>query len=160
MFMVSIDISQRIKSIRYSGIRRLFDLAQSTSGVVSLGIGEPDYRTPEHVIEAAKKALELGYTHYTPNAGFLDLRIAITEKMRQENNIVADPKTETIVTVGGAGAIFLATTVLLDPGDEVLIPDPGFVTYEPCIVMTGGIPVPVQMHYSKFSSESHRWSSA
>ncbi|UCD72989.1 MAG: pyridoxal phosphate-dependent aminotransferase [Candidatus Bathyarchaeota archaeon] len=143
MFMVPIDISQRIKSIRYSGIRKLFDLAQSTSGVVSLGIGEPDYRTPEHVIEAAKEALELGYTHYTPNAGFLDLRIAITEKMRQENNIVADPKTETIVTVGGAGAIFLATTVLLDPGDEVLIPDPGFVTYEPCIVMTGGIPVPV-----------------
>ncbi len=141
--MVPIDISHRIKSIRYSGIRRLFDLAQSTSGVVSLGIGEPDYRTPEHVIEAAKEALELGYTHYTPNAGFLDLRIAITEKISRENNIVADPKTETIVTVGGAGAIFLATTVLLDPGDEVLIPDPGFVTYEPCIVMTGGIPVPV-----------------
>lgn len=141
--MVPIDISQRVRSIRYSGIRRLFDLAQSTSGVVSLGIGEPDYRTPEYVIEAAKEALDLGYTHYTPNAGFLDLRIAITEKMRRENNIEADPKTETIVTVGGAGAIFLATTVLLDPGDEVLIPDPGFVTYEPCILMAGGIAVPV-----------------
>jgi aminotransferase len=141
--MVPVDISKRVRSIRYSGIRKLFDLAQSTSGVVSLGIGEPDYKTPEHVIEAAKEALDLGYTHYTPNAGFLDLRKAITEKMKRENNIEADPETETIVTVGGAGAIFLATTVLLDPGDEVLIPDPGFVIYEPCVVMTGGIPVPV-----------------
>ncbi len=145
-----IDISNRIKSIRHSGIRRLFDLAQSTSGVVSLGIGEPDYKTPGHVIEAAKDALELGYTHYTPNAGFLDLRTAITEKMKRENKIEADPKTETIVTVGGTGAIFLATAVLIDAGDEVLIPDPGFVTYEPCVMMAGGrpIPVPVREEYS------------
>lgn len=140
---MTIDISRRTKSIGYSGIRRLFDLAQSTSGVVSLGIGEPDYTTPRHVIEAAKDALDLGYTHYTPNAGFLDLRTAIAEKMKRENNIEVDPETQTIVTAGGAGAIFLATAVLLDPGDEVLIPDPGFVTYGPCVIMTGGKPIPV-----------------
>jgi aminotransferase len=112
---------------------------------VSLGIGEPDYKTPEHIIEAAKTALDTGYTHYTPNAGFLDLRSAIAEKLKRENGIEADPETEIIVTVGGTGAIFLAVTVLLNPGDEVLIPDPGFVTYQPCVMMAGAkaVPVPV-----------------
>lgn len=139
------NISDRVRSIPYSGIRRLFDLAQSTSGVVSLGIGEPDYKTPEHIIEAAKKALDTGYTHYTPNAGFLDLRAAIAEKLKRENGVEADPETEIIVTVGGTEAIFLAAIVLLDPGDEVLIPDPGFVTYQPCVMMAGAkaVPVPV-----------------
>lgn len=140
---MAIDISDRVKSIQHSGIRRLFDLAQSTAGVISLGIGEPDYRTPDHIIEAAKKALSQGYTHYTPNAGFLDLRTAIAEKMRRENGIIADPENEVIVTVGGAGAIFLAATVLLNPGDEVLIPDPGFVTYAPCVILAGAKPVSV-----------------
>jgi len=148
--LLPVDISGRVRSIRYSGIRRLFDLAQNTSGVVSLGIGEPDYDTPRHVVEAAMEALEQGYTHYTPNAGFHDLRVAIAEKVRKENRIDVDPETGVIVTVGGAGAISLATTVLLDPGDEVLIPDPGFVTYEPCVRMAGAepIPVPVREEFS------------
>jgi len=148
--LMAIDISDRVKSIQHSGIRRLFDLAQSTAGVISLGIGEPDYRTPDHVIEAAKKALNQGYTHYTPNAGFPDLRTAIAEKMRKENGIIADPENEIIVTVGGAGAIFLATTVLLNPGDEVLIPDPGFVTYAPCVMMAGAKPISVPVREENF----------
>jgi len=138
-------VSERVRLIRPSGIRRLFDLAQRTPGVISLGIGEPDFDTPSHVKEAAKKALDEGYTHYTPNAGFPDLREAIAEKLRSENRIEASPDEVIVTGGGGTGALMLASMCLINPGDEVLIPDPGFVVYEPMVLMAGGRPVYVPL---------------
>ncbi|RLE50502.1 MAG: hypothetical protein DRJ33_07385, partial [Candidatus Methanomethylicota archaeon] len=119
-------LSFRVLEISESGIRRLFDLAQRSSGIISFGIGEPDYDTPAHIKEAGKKALEEGYTHYTPNAGFLELRDEIAKKLRRENRIEVVSE-EVMITSGGTAAIFLALSVLLNPGEEVLTPDPGFV---------------------------------
>lgn len=133
-------LSFRVLEISESGIRRLFDLAQRSSGVISFGIGEPDYDTPAHIKEAGKKALEEGYTHYTPNAGFLELRDEIAKKLRRENRIEVVSE-EVMITSGGTAAIFLALSVLLNPGEEVLTPDPGFVAYEPIIKALGGKPV-------------------
>lgn len=139
-------ISEKTAMVKPSGIRRLFDLSQGVKDVISLGIGEPDFDTPKHIVEAAKKALDEGYTHYTPNAGFLELREAIARKLWLENRIKVDPKSEVIVTVGGTGALFLSILSIIDPGDEVLIPDPGFLTYEPCVIFAGGRAVPVPVH--------------
>ena len=133
-------LSFRVLEISESGIRRLFDLAQRSSGIISFGIGEPDYDTPAHIKEAGKKALEEGYTHYTPNAGFLELRDEIAKKLRRENRIEVVSE-EVMITSGGTAAIFLALSVLLNPGEEVLTPDPGFVAYEPIIKALGGKPV-------------------
>jgi len=139
-------ISEKTAMVKPSGIRRLFDLSQGVKDVISLGIGEPDFDTPKHIVEAAKKALDEGYTHYTPNAGFLELREAIARKLWLENRIKVDPRSEIIVTVGGTGALFLSILSIIDPGDEVLIPDPGFLTYEPCVIFAGGRAVPVPVH--------------
>ncbi|MEM4700056.1 MAG: pyridoxal phosphate-dependent aminotransferase [Candidatus Nezhaarchaeales archaeon] len=134
-------LSERTRLIRPSGIRRLFDLAQRTPGLISLGIGEPDLDTPSHVKDAAKRALDEGYTHYTPNAGFYDLREAIAEKLRSENSIEVSPDEVIVTGGGGTGALMLAALCLIDPGDEVIIPDPGFVVYEAVVLMAGGRPV-------------------
>jgi len=144
------ELSEKVKGIRSSGIRELFDLAQRTEDVINLGIGEPDFVTPAHICEAAKQALDEGYTHYTPNAGFLDLRQAIAVKLKRENDINVEPEKEIVVTVGGAGAILLAVHALIDAGDEVLIPDPCFVTYEPCVTLAGGKVVPVPLREGNF----------
>jgi len=143
-------LSKKVRNIRSSGIRELFDLAQRTEDVINLGIGEPDFVTPTHISEAAKQALDEGYTHYTPNAGFLDLRQAIAEKLKQENYINVEPEKEIVVTVGGAGAVLLAVHALVDAGDEVLIPDPCFVTYEPCVTLAGGKIVTVPLREGDF----------
>jgi aminotransferase len=144
-WVFKVRVSERARSIRPSGIRRLFDLAQRTPGVISLGIGEPDFDTPGHVKEAAKRALDEGYTHYTPNAGFQDLREAIAEKLRSENRIEASPDEVIVTGGGGTGALMLASMCLINPGDEVLIPDPGFVVYESMVLMAGGRPVYVPL---------------
>lgn len=138
------ELSFRTKAITISGIRRLFDLAQKMSGVINFGIGEPDFDTPLHLKEAGKKALDLGYTHYTPNAGYPELRGAIAEKLRFENNIdvAAD---EVMVTVGASAGLLLSTLVIVEPGDEVLIPDPGFVIYEAVTHIAGGKPIRVPL---------------
>jgi aminotransferase len=120
------EFSRRTQMLRPSGIRKLFDLAQTMEGVISLGIGEPDFDTPSHICEAARRALDEGYTHYTPNAGFLDLREALAEKVEHENGLDYRPK-EVIVTGGGCtGAILLAMLALVNPGDEVVVSDPCF----------------------------------
>ncbi|RLF10458.1 MAG: pyridoxal phosphate-dependent aminotransferase [Thermoprotei archaeon] len=137
--------SERTLAIKSSGIRRLFDLAQRTPGVISLGIGEPDQDTPVHVKEAAKKALDEGYTHYTPNAGFPDLREALAEKLRLDNGIDAAPDEVIVTGGGGTGALMLSALCLINPGDEVLLPDPGFVVYEAVVLMAGGKPVYVPL---------------
>ncbi len=138
------ELSLRTKAITPSGIRRLFDLAQKTSGVINFGIGEPDYDTPPFIGEAGKRAVDLGYTHYTPNAGFVDLREAIAEKLRAENGI--DVTAENVmVTTGATTGLLLSTLALVNPGDEVLIPDPGFVVYEAVVHIAGGKPVRVPL---------------
>lgn len=143
--MTLLKVSDRALSIKPSGIRRLFELAQRTSGVISLGIGEPDFDTPLYIKEAAKKALDEGYTRYTPNAGFLDLREAIAEKLRRENGIHVGPDEVVVTGGGGTGALMLSFMTLVNPGDEVIIPDPGFVVYEAAIRMAGGGPVYVSL---------------
>lgn len=138
------ELSFRTRAITISGIRRLFDLAQKVSGVINFGLGEPDFDTPIHIKEAGKKALDLGYTHYSPNAGYPELREAIAEKLRTENNI--DVSAENVmVTIGASAGLLLSTLVVVEPGDEVLIPDPGFVIYEAVVHMAGGKPVRVPL---------------
>jgi aminotransferase len=137
----SLRIGRRLKKIRPSGIRRLFSLAQGVPNVISLGIGEPDFIPPAHILEAAKRALDEGRTHYTPTAGIPELREALVEKAKRDYDLSYDPNSEVLVTAGGTEAIFLALLALINPGDEVLIPDPGFVCYEPGILMAGGGPV-------------------
>jgi aminotransferase len=133
--------SQRIQLIRSSGIRKLFDLARTMSGVISLGIGEPDFDTPPHIREAAKRALDAGYTRYTPNAGFPDLREALSAKVMKVNGLNYTPQ-EVLVSGGGCtGAILLALLALVDPGDEVIVSDPCFVVYEAVARIVGATPV-------------------
>jgi aspartate/methionine/tyrosine aminotransferase len=135
--------SRRTQLIRPSGIRQLFDLAQAMGDVISLGIGEPDFDTPHHIREAAKRALDAGYTRYTPNAGFPDLREALSEKVAQVNGLDYTPQ-EVLVSDGGCtGALLLALLTLVDPGDEVIISDPGFVVYEAVARIVGATPVVV-----------------
>jgi aminotransferase len=110
-------------------------------GVISLGLGEPDFVPPPHVLEAVKQALNSGKTHYTLTMGVPELREALAKKAKREYGLTYNPETEILVTVGGTQAIFLALMALTNPGDEVLIPDPGFVCYKPGILMAGGTPV-------------------
>ena len=134
------EFNSNLKKIKPSGIRKLFDLAQGKKGLVSFGIGEPDFVTPTHIREAAKKALDEGYTRYTPNLGFSEFRKALAIKLNQKNKISVTPE-EVVVTSGGTEALFFAFYILINPGDEIIIPDPGFVTYESQVYFAGGTPV-------------------
>jgi len=135
--------SRRTRLIRPSGIRQLFDLSQSMGDVISLGIGEPDFDTPLHIREAAKEALDAGYTRYTPNNGFPDLRDALAAKVARVNGLDYTPQ-EVLVSDGGCtGALLLALLTLVDPGDEVILGDPGFVVYEAATRIVGATPVAV-----------------
>ena len=131
-------ISQRAKAIQPSPIRRFFDLANAMEGTVSLGIGEPDFVTPWHIRDAAMASLRAGETAYTPNAGTPQLRQAIADYLYVRFGLEYDPKTEIFVTVGASEAIDLALRVLVDPGDEVLIPDPSYISYSPGALLAGG----------------------
>ena len=133
--------ASRLKGISPSDIRRLFSLAQSIPGVISLGIGEPDFVPPPHVRDAAKQAFDEGKTHYMHTAGIPELRVALTKKTKRDYGLSYDPESEVLVTVGGTEAIFLALLTVINPGDEVLVPDPGFVCYRPSILMAEGVPV-------------------
>jgi len=135
-----LEFNSNLKKIKPSGIRKLFDLAQGKKDLVSFGIGEPDFVTPFHIREAAKKALDEGYTRYTPNLGFPEFREALANKLKQKNKISVTPD-EVLVTSGGTDALFFAFYTLINPEDEIIIPDPGFVTYESQVYLTGGTPV-------------------
>jgi len=135
------ETAARVRGIRPSDIRRLFSLAQGIPGVISLGIGEPDFVPPLHVRDAAKQAFDEGKTHYMHTAGIPELRVALMKKTRRDYGLSYDPESEVLVTVGGTEAIFLASLMLTNPGDEVLVLDPGFVCYKPSILMAEGIPV-------------------
>ncbi|MFZ2330403.1 MAG: pyridoxal phosphate-dependent aminotransferase [Atribacterota bacterium] len=134
------ELNQNLKKVKPSGIRKLFDLAQNRKDVISFGIGEPDFITPAHVREAAKQAIDDGYTHYTPNAGFYDLRKALAEKLTEVNKIPVKAE-QVIVTAGGTQALFSAFYVLLNPEDELIVPDPGFLVYGSQVILAGGNPV-------------------
>jgi aspartate/methionine/tyrosine aminotransferase len=135
-------LAARTHEIEWSGIRVMFALADEIPEVVNLGIGQPDFDTPEFIREAAKKALDEGYTRYPPAKGFVDLREAIAEKLKRENNIDADPDTEIFVSVGAMQGIFNTALHLLNPADEVIVIDPGYDYYSQ-IRLFGGVPVRV-----------------
>ena len=132
--------NQNLKRIKPSSIRKLFDLAQNRKDIISFGIGEPDFITPDHVRDAAKRAIEEGYTHYTPNAGFADLREALAKKLVNFNHITSKPE-EVLVTSGGTQALFTAFYTLMNPGDELVVPDPGLLIYGSQVIIAGGNPV-------------------
>lgn len=134
-------ITETIRNLPPSGIRRFFDLASHIEGVISLGVGEPDFVTPWHIREACFYSLERGYTMYTANAGMIELREEIAKYQHRWQNLSYDPVNEVLVTVGVSEATDLALRVLLNAGDEVLIPEPSYVSYVPCTVMAGGTPV-------------------
>ncbi len=137
-------LSHTVKSIPPSAIRRFFDLANELKGqVISLSIGEPDFVTPWNVREAGIFSLESGNTHYSPNQGFIELREAIAAYMKRSFDLSYQPRTEVLVTVGGSEAIDLAVRALVNPGDEVIIPEPCFVAYKSCVMLAGGVPVTI-----------------
>ena len=142
-------ISRRISDVRPSGIREIFDLAENYANVISLGIGEPDFKTPDFVNSAAKRAIDEGFDKYTANKGLLELREEISKKLKRENRITADPKKEILVTAGATQAIFLVMGSLLDDGDEVLIPTPAFPAYEYSVLLSGGKPVEIPLDRSE-----------
>ncbi|TSI10734.1 aminotransferase [Lysinibacillus sp. BW-2-10] len=137
-------VSKLVNDLKPSGIRRFFDLAAGMEGVISLGVGEPDFVTPWHVRESAISSLERGFTSYTPNAGLLELREEIANYMYNEFNVRYSPKDEIIVTVGASSAIDIAMRTILDPGDEVIVVEPCFVSYVPMVELAGGVAVQVQ----------------
>ncbi len=134
-------IAQRISQIPPSGIRKFFDLLASMEGVISLGVGEPDFPTPWNIREAAIYSMEKGQTMYTSNQGLPDLRAELCRYLECHYGVRYDPQTELLITVGVSEALDLALRALLDPGDEVIMPDPGYVAYGPTTVLAGGVPV-------------------
>lgn len=137
-------VAQRVRSVRSSGIRRFFDLAQSIEGIISLGVGEPDFVTPWNIREACIFALEKGVTSYTSNWGLLELRDAISWHLEENYGVSYDPEREILVTTGVSEGLDLAVRAVVDPGDEVLIHEPSYVSYVPCVVFAGGVPVTVE----------------
>ena len=134
-------VSERAMKIPESGVRVMFRIAQRLKDVVNLSLGEPDFETPPYIVAAAVRAMKEGYTHYTPNAGLIEFREAAAEKLSRENKIHADPETEIMATVGSMGALSLAMLTVVNPGEEVLVPSPGFASYEAQVLMAGGRPV-------------------
>jgi len=135
--------SQIVNKITPSGIRRFFDLVASTEGAISLGVGEPDFATPWHIREAAIYSLEKGYTMYTSNLGMPELRQELARYLKKSHGLDYDPETELLITVGVSEGLDLACRAILDPDDEVIMPDPGYVSYNSCTILAGGKPVMV-----------------
>lgn len=137
-------LSDKIQKIKPSGIRKFFDIAQELDGVISLGVGEPDFPTPWAIRSTAISALELGKTVYTANSGLKELREEIAKHIKKTLGIEYHPENEIVVTVGGSEAIDIAIRSLVNPGDEVLIVEPCFVCYAPIVELTGGVAVPIE----------------
>ncbi|ACJ34747.1 aminotransferase [Anoxybacillus flavithermus] len=137
-------VSDTVSRLQPSGIRRFFDLAASMEGVISLGVGEPDFITPWSVREACILSLEQGYTSYTANAGLWELRKAISDYLAHRFEVLYDPANEIIVTVGASQALDVSLRAILNPGDEVVVVEPSFVSYAPLVSLAGGVPIPIQ----------------
>jgi aminotransferase len=136
-------LSQRVRQVKASGIRKFFDIINTMPDVISLGVGEPDFVTPEHIRQAGVRSIQEGHTRYTSNYGLLELREEIAATLQRRYGLVYDPRTQILVTVGVSEGVDLTMRTILDPGDEVIAPDPGYVAYEADIIFAGGIPVPV-----------------
>jgi len=136
-------ISQRVQSVPPSGIRRFFDIAATMQDVISLGIGEPDFVTPDRMRRAGVASIEHGDTKYTSNAGTLELRDALSDHLAQHYRVQYDPALELLITVGVSEALHCAMLATIDPGDEVIVPEPCFVAYKPAVQFAGGVPVVV-----------------
>ncbi len=134
-------LSEKAKVIKPSGIRRFFDIAASREGVISLGVGEPDFQTPWSVRKEAITTLEKGRTKYSANAGLIELRQAISDHICKKTGVKYDPQHEMVVTVGGSEGIDVGIRALVNPGDEVLVVEPSFVCYSPLVTLMGGVPV-------------------
>lgn len=134
-----------VQSMKPSGIRKFFDLASSMKGVISLGVGEPDFNTPWHITEAAVHSLQDGHTHYTANRGLIELREAISRYHDERFGTHYDPEKEILVTVGGSEAVDVSLRTVIEPGDEVIVLDPNYVAYEPIIGLAGGVPHVIQL---------------
>ncbi|HJB00254.1 MAG TPA: aminotransferase class I/II-fold pyridoxal phosphate-dependent enzyme [Candidatus Mediterraneibacter merdavium] len=140
-------LAKKIIDIQPSGIRKFFDVANEMEDVISLGVGEPDFDTPWRIREEGIFSLERGKTFYTSNAGLKELRQEICNYLARKIHVSYDPIKETLITVGGSEAIDVGLRCMLDPGDEVLIPQPSYVSYLPCAVMADGVPVVVPLQY-------------
>lgn len=138
-------LSDKIKNIKPSGIRKFFDLVSEMKDVVSLGVGEPDFETPWHIRDEGIYAFEKGKTFYTSNSGLKDLRIEICKYLDRKYNLHYDTLKEVIVTVGGSEGIDIGLRALINPGDEVIIPTPCYVSYAPCTILAGGVPVYIDL---------------
>jgi aminotransferase len=136
-------VAKKIEAIPPSGIRRFFDIAATMDDVISLGIGEPDFATPPAIVRAGVHSLESGETHYTSNSGIAELRVALSEHLARLYGVQYDPETELLITVGVSEALYLALAATLDYGDEVIVPEPCFVSYNPEVTFAGGVPVNV-----------------
>ena len=138
-------LADTIVNIKPSGIRKFFDLVSEMKDAISLGVGEPDFDTPWHIRDEGIYSLERGRTFYTSNAGLKELKEEIANYLRRRVHVDYDDRHEILVTVGGSEAIDMAMRVMLNPGEEVLIPQPSYVSYEPCTIMAGGIPVIIEL---------------
>ena len=138
-------LNQTIEKIKPSGIRKFFDIVAEMPDAISLGVGEPDFDTPWKVRDEAIYSLERGRTFYTSNSGLKELRVEIADFLKRHYNLDYNPLTEMLMTVGGSEGIDIALRAMLDAGDEVLIPQPCYVSYEPCTILAGGVPVPINL---------------
>ena len=138
-------LSKKVQSIEPSGIRKFFDIVSEMKDAISLGVGEPDFDTPWHIREEGIYSLEQGRTFYTSNAGLKELKEEIANYLKRRFQLSYDPKREIYLTVGGSEAIAGALRAMLDPGDEVLLPQPSYVSYEPCIVLADGVPKIIEL---------------
>lgn len=137
------NISRRVQSVPPSGIRKFFDIVLTMEDVISLGVGEPDFVTPWRIREACIYSLEKGYTTYTSNYGLIELREAVADHLEGRYGVRYDPTSQVLITVGVSEAIDLALRAILEPDEEVLVPEPSFVAYKPCVTFAGGTPVAV-----------------
>jgi len=142
-------LSQRVRQVKPSGIRKFFDIINTMPDVISLGVGEPDFVTPVHIRQAGIRSIELGHTRYTSNYGMLELREELAAMLHRRYGLTYDPKSELLVTVGVSEGVDLAMRTIIDPGDEVISPDPGYVAYEADVIFAGGVPVTVPT-YAKY----------
>jgi aminotransferase len=136
-------VSKRVQSVPPSGIRRFFDIAATMKNVISLGIGEPDFVTPDPILRAGIASLSRGETAYTSNSGTIELRQALSRHLQRLYGVAYDWESELLITVGVSEALYLALTAIVDPGDEVIVPEPCFVAYTPEVVFAGGVPVTI-----------------
>lgn len=138
-------LADKVTVIPPSGIRKFFDIVSEMKDAISLGVGEPDFETPWHIREEGIYSLEKGRTFYTSNAGLKELKVEISNYLNRKYKVTYDPDHEIMVTVGGSEAIDIALRAMLNPGDEVLIPQPSYVSYVPCTVLADGVPVVIEL---------------